>query len=79
MTVTFADKLARIPHYDAGMHLSDAKKTFGTEDAIKLASNESAFPPHSAVVEAVARAASGSTPSRCCAPPRCPSPARCRG
>jgi histidinol-phosphate aminotransferase len=57
MTVTFADKLARIPHYDAGMRLSDAKQAFGADDAIKLASNESAWPPHPAVVEAVARAA----------------------
>ncbi|HEX6117303.1 MAG TPA: hypothetical protein VFY99_09390, partial [Solirubrobacterales bacterium] len=60
MTVTFAEKLARIPHYDAGMSPSDAKTTFGADDAIKLASNESAWPPHSAVVEAVARAASES-------------------
>ena len=57
MTVTFADKLARIPHYDAGMRASEAKQAFGAEDAIKLASNESAWPPHPAVVEAVARAA----------------------
>jgi histidinol-phosphate aminotransferase len=57
MTVTFADKLARIPHYDAGMRVSDAKQAFGADDAIKLASNESAWPPHPAVVEAVARAA----------------------
>ena len=42
------------------MHHSDAKATFGADDAIKLASNESAFPPHPAVVEAVARAAAES-------------------
>jgi histidinol-phosphate aminotransferase len=60
MTVTFAEKLARIPHYEAGMHLDDARATFGAENAIKLASNESAWPPHSAVVEAVARAAAES-------------------
>ena len=57
MNVTFADKLARMPHYDAGMHPADAKTAFGADNAIKLASNESAWPPHSAVVEAVARAA----------------------
>jgi histidinol-phosphate aminotransferase len=57
VTVTFADKLARIPHYDAGMRVSDAKQAFGADDAIKLASNESAWPPHPAVVDAVARAA----------------------
>jgi histidinol-phosphate aminotransferase len=60
VTVTFADKLARIPHYDAGMRVSDAKQAFGADDAIKLASNESAWPPHPAVVEAVARAAAES-------------------
>ena len=57
MSVTFADKLARMPHYDAGMPVADAKRAYGAEDAVKLASNESAWPPHAAVVEAVARAA----------------------
>jgi histidinol-phosphate aminotransferase len=57
MTVTFAEKLARIPHYEPGTHLDDAKARAETEDAIKLASNESPFPPHPEVVEAIARAA----------------------
>jgi histidinol-phosphate aminotransferase len=57
MSVTFADKLARMPHYDAGMPAADAKRAYGAEDAVKLASNESAWPPHPDVVEAVARAA----------------------
>jgi histidinol-phosphate aminotransferase len=57
MSVTFADKLARMPHYDAGLPIADAKRAYGAEDAVKLASNESAWPPHPAVVEAVARAA----------------------
>ncbi len=60
MAVTFADKLARMPHYDAGMPEADARQVYGTEDVVKLASNESAWPPHSAVVEAVARAAATS-------------------
>ena len=55
--MTFADKLARMPHYDAGTPVADAKRTYGVEDAVKLASNESAWPPHPAVVDAVARAA----------------------
>jgi histidinol-phosphate aminotransferase len=58
MTVTFADKLARIPHYEPGTSLDDAKAQAETADAVKLASNESPFPPHPAVVEAIARAAS---------------------
>src|SRR5215218_3594438 len=57
MSVTFADKLARLPHYEAGMPIADAKRVFGAGDMVKLASNESAWPPHPAVVEAVARAA----------------------
>jgi histidinol-phosphate aminotransferase len=57
MTVTFAEKLARIPHYEPGTSLDDAKAQAETADAIKLASNESPFPPHPAVVEAIARAA----------------------
>jgi histidinol-phosphate aminotransferase len=59
MTVTFADKLARIPHYEPGTSLDDAKARAETPDAIKLASNESPFPPHPAVIDAIARAASG--------------------
>jgi histidinol-phosphate aminotransferase len=59
MTVTFAEKLARIPHYEPGTSLDDAAARAETPDAIKLASNESPFPPHPAVVEAVAAAASG--------------------
>jgi histidinol-phosphate aminotransferase len=57
MTVTFAEKLSRIPHYEAGMPVADARAAYGAEDAIKLASNESPFPPHPKVIEAIARAA----------------------
>ncbi len=57
MTVTFAEKLARIPHYEPGTSLDDAKARAETSDAIKLASNESPFPPHPAVLEAISAAA----------------------
>jgi len=57
MTVTFAEKLERIPHYEPGTSLDDARARAETADAIKLASNESAYPPHPAVVEAIQRAA----------------------
>jgi histidinol-phosphate aminotransferase len=57
MAVTFSEKLSRIPHYEPGTSLDDAKAKAETADAIKLASNESPFPPHPEVVEAVARAA----------------------
>ena len=59
MTVTFAEKLERIPHYEPGTSLDDAKARAETPDAIKLASNESPFPPHPAVIDAIARAAEG--------------------
>jgi histidinol-phosphate aminotransferase len=57
MTVTFAEKLSRIPHYEPGTSLEDAEAQAETADAVKLASNESPFPPHPDVVEAIARAA----------------------
>jgi histidinol-phosphate aminotransferase len=57
MTVTFAEKLSRIPHYEPGTSLDDAKARAETDDAIKLASNESPLPPHPEVVEAIAKAA----------------------
>ncbi len=60
MTVTFAQKLARLPHYEAGLAHDAAKERFGVEDVVKLASNESPWGPHPAVIDAVARAAAGS-------------------
>ncbi|MFL5907361.1 MAG: histidinol-phosphate transaminase [Solirubrobacterales bacterium] len=57
MTVTFADKLARLPQYEPGTSLEDATAAAETADAIKLASNESPFPPHPAVIEAITKAA----------------------
>jgi histidinol-phosphate aminotransferase len=59
MTVTFAQKLARMPSYEAGMHEDAARDAYGADDVVKLASNESPWGPHPAVVEAVSRAASG--------------------
>jgi histidinol-phosphate aminotransferase len=59
VTVTFADKLSRIPHYEPGTSLDDAKARAETADAVKLASNESPFPPHLAVVDAISAAAAG--------------------
>jgi histidinol-phosphate aminotransferase len=57
MAVTFADKLARMPHYEAGMHLDDAREAYDADDVVKLASNECPWPPHPAVLEAVAKEA----------------------
>jgi histidinol-phosphate aminotransferase len=58
VTVTFAEKLARIPHYEAGTKAVDAAVPSG-EGVAMLASNESPFPPVEAAIEAVRRAAAG--------------------
>ena len=55
MTVTFSEKLSRIPHYQPGTSVDDAKAKAKIADAVKLASNESPFPPHPDVVEAISR------------------------
>ncbi len=57
MRVTFADKLTRLPAYEPGTSLEDAKAQAETADAVKLASNESPFPPHPDVIDAIANAA----------------------
>ena len=57
MTVTFADKLAQLPNYEAGLPSADASERYGVADVVKLASNESPYPPHPAVADAVAAAA----------------------
>ncbi len=59
MSVRFARKLEQLPHYEGGMDLRRARETFETDDVIKLASNESPWGPHKAVIAAVAEAASG--------------------
>jgi histidinol-phosphate aminotransferase len=58
MTVTFAEKLARIPGYRAGVPTGQAPEAIASGEIAQLASNESCFPPHPAVIEAI-RAAAG--------------------
>jgi histidinol-phosphate aminotransferase len=55
--VTFAEKLARIPHYEAGASSVQGAEREGAGEVAQLASNESPFPPVEAVVRAVAEAA----------------------
>ena len=57
MTVTFAEKLSRIPGYEAGVPAGQAPETVAAGDVAQLASNESPLPPHPKVVEAIERAA----------------------
>jgi histidinol-phosphate aminotransferase len=60
MSVTFAEKLASIPGYQAGVPKGKAPEAIANSGIAQLASNESPFPPHPAVVEAIARAAAAS-------------------
>lgn len=55
MSIAFAQKLSRIPHYSAGAESADAADQ--TDTVVMLASNESPFPPVQGVIEAVAGAA----------------------
>jgi histidinol-phosphate aminotransferase len=56
MTVTFAEKLARIPGYQAGVPTGQAPEAIAGSEIAQLASNESPFPPHPKVIEAIAAA-----------------------
>ena len=58
MSVTFAKKLAAIPGYTAGTPAGKAPEAIEGSEIAQLASNESPWGPHPAVVEAIARAAS---------------------
>ena len=57
MTVTFAEKLARMPGYQAGVPTGQAPEAIASGGIAQLASNESPFPPHPKVIEAIAAAA----------------------
>jgi histidinol-phosphate aminotransferase len=57
MSVTFAEKLARMPGYQAGVPTGQAPEQVAGGGLAQLASNESPFPPHPQVVEAIARTA----------------------
>jgi histidinol-phosphate aminotransferase len=60
VTVTFAEKLASIPGYKAGVPEGQAPEAIASSEIAQLASNESPFGPHPAVVDAIARAAAAS-------------------
>ena len=57
MAVTFAEKLARMPGYQAGVPTGQAPEAIASGSIAQLASNESPFPPHPKVVDAIAAAA----------------------
>src|SRR5919108_1210663 len=57
MPITFSEKIARIPHYEAGTASVDGAERQGARDVAQLAWNESPYPPVEGVVEAVREAA----------------------
>jgi histidinol-phosphate aminotransferase len=57
MSVTFAEKLARMPGYQAGVPTGQAPESLAATGIAQLASNESPSPPHPKVVEAIGAAA----------------------
>jgi histidinol-phosphate aminotransferase len=57
MSVTFAEKLTRMPGYQAGVPTGQAPEAIASGRIAQLASNESPIPPHPKVVEAIERAA----------------------
>jgi histidinol-phosphate aminotransferase len=57
MSVTFAEKLARMPGYQAGVPTGHAPEAIASAGIAQLASNESPLPPHPQVVEAIAATA----------------------
>ena len=57
MSITFAEKLARIPGYQAGVPAGQAPEQIAAGEIAQLASNESPFPPHPEVIAAIERAA----------------------
>jgi histidinol-phosphate aminotransferase len=57
MTVTYAEKLARMPGYQAGVPTGQAPEAIAAGTIAQLASNESPRAPHPKVIEAIARAA----------------------
>jgi histidinol-phosphate aminotransferase len=57
MSITFAERLARIPGYEAGVPAGQAPEQVAAGKVAQLASNESPFPPHPKVIEAIERAA----------------------
>jgi histidinol-phosphate aminotransferase len=57
MTVTYAEKLSRMPGYKAGVPTGQAPEAIAAGGIAQLASNESPTPPHPNEIEAIAKAA----------------------
>ena len=55
MTIRSSPRLDAIPRYEPGLTTAEVLARFGLDGAVKLASNESPFPPMPQVAEVVAR------------------------
>ena len=59
MTIRSSPRLDGIPRYEPGLSTAEVLARFGLAGAVKLASNESPFPPLPQVAEVVAAGPSG--------------------
>lgn len=59
MTIRTSPRLAAIPRYEPGLTTAEVLARFGLQSAVKLASNESPFPPMAEVAEVVAAGVEG--------------------
>jgi histidinol-phosphate aminotransferase len=57
--IRISERLDAIPRYEPGLTTAEVLSRFGIDSAVKLASNESPFPPLPEVAEVVARGAAG--------------------
>ena len=53
MTITTSSRLAAIPTYEPGLTTAEVLARYGLDSAVKLASNESPFPPLEAVADVI--------------------------
>jgi histidinol-phosphate aminotransferase len=59
MSLRISPRLAAIPTYEPGLTVAEVLARYGLDDAVKLASNESPFPPLPEVAEVVRAGAAG--------------------
>lgn len=59
MSILTSPRLAAMPHYEPGLTTADVLRKYGLDAAVKLASNESPFPPLPQVEQAIRDAVGG--------------------
>ena len=53
MGIRTSSRISGIPHYEPGLTMSEVKDAYGLDSVVKLASNESPFPPLPQVVDVI--------------------------